>query len=78
MRFERIRGERADDFISIGERATQARMHAIVRVQCADDVAVEGVGQFRIGRELNRFLAAQDDVEARLFAAIVAPAQRTS
>ena len=45
MRLERIGGQRADDLAAIGQRAAEAGVHAVVRVQRADDVAVERVGK---------------------------------
>ena len=43
LRLQCVRGQRADDFVADLQRATHAGMDAVVRVQCADDRAVERI-----------------------------------
>ena len=72
VRLEGVGGERADDFPAVGQRAAETGVHAVVRVERADDVAVERIGKRAVGREAHRLGASQDHVEAGLDAAIVA------
>jgi hypothetical protein len=65
-----------DELRPVDERAAEARVHAVVQRRGALDVPVEGVRELAVGREPHRVGAAQDDVEPRLLAAVVAPRHR--